>query len=74
MGVAPKLWIKAEIVRGETVGVWLLPEPATDCSSGQRLCVERDGAKGIVGLKRLVSYSYLKAIIGSTRIALRAGM
>src|SRR5205807_5493823 len=42
MGVAPELWIKAEIVRGESVGVYLLPEPANDSSSCQRLCVERD--------------------------------
>src|SRR6266513_2319552 len=44
MGVAPGLWIKAEIVRGESVGVCLLPEPANNSSSCQRLCV-----KGIVG-------------------------
>src|SRR6516164_4135748 len=42
MGVAPELWVKAEIVRGETVGVYLLPEPDNDSSSCQRLCVERD--------------------------------
>ena len=42
MGVAPGLWIKAEIVRGESVGVRLLPEPANDRSSCQWLWVERD--------------------------------
>ena len=42
MGVAPGLWIKAEIVRGESVGVRLLPEPASDRPDCQRLCVERD--------------------------------
>src|SRR5437660_12051021 len=42
MGVAPGLWIKAEIVRGESVGVCQLPEPVSDSSSRQRLCIERD--------------------------------
>ena len=46
MGVAPGLWVKAEIVGGESVGgesvgLCLLPEPANDSSSCQRLCVER---------------------------------
>ena len=55
------------------MGVCLLPEPANDSSSCQRLWVERDCATGIVGLERCASYSYVKAIIGSTRIARRAG-
>jgi len=42
MGVAPGLWIKAEIVRGGSVGVCLLLEPVSDSSSRQRLCIERD--------------------------------
>ena len=42
MGVAPELWIKAEIVRGESAGVFQLPEPANDSSSCQRLWVEKD--------------------------------
>src|SRR6266566_6407345 len=42
MGVAPELWIKAEIVRGESAGVCQLPEPANDSSSCQRLWVEKD--------------------------------
>ena len=45
MGVAPELWVKAETVRGESVGVGLLPEQANDSSSCQRLCVERDCAR-----------------------------
>src|SRR5437660_10898824 len=42
MGVAPGVWIKAEIVRGESVGVCQLPEPVSDSSSRQRWCIERD--------------------------------
>jgi hypothetical protein len=32
------------------------------------------GTKGIVGLKRWMNYSYLRATMGSTRMARRAGM
>jgi len=44
MCVAPKLWVKAETVRGESVGVGLVQELASDRSECQRLCV-----KGIAG-------------------------
>jgi hypothetical protein len=36
--------------------------------------VSRCVSKGIVGLERWVNHSYLKATIGSTRVARRAGM
>lgn len=54
--------------------MWLLTEAANGCPDCQRLCVERDCATGIVGLERLVSYSYLKATMGSAFIARRAGI
>jgi hypothetical protein len=46
----------------------LLLELISDRSGCQWLCVER-----IVELERSVSYSYLRATIGSTFIARRAG-
>ena len=42
MGVAPELWVRAEIVRGRSVGVGLLPKRASVRSSCQPLWVERD--------------------------------
>jgi hypothetical protein len=58
MGVAPGLWIKAEIVRGWSVEVCLLPEPANDHSGCQWFWVERDCGTKNMGL----SCSYLESV------------
>lgn len=68
MGIAPELWIKAEIVRGESVGVCCYRNQLTTVP-----IISGGASKGIVGLKRWVNYSYLKAIIGSIFIARLAG-
>lgn len=69
MGVAPELWVKAEIVRGESAEVCLLLKRLETVP-----VVSACGSKGIVGLERRVSYPYLRGTIGSTFIARRAGM
>lgn len=74
MGIAPELWVKAETVRRESVGVCLLPEPANDRSSYQRLWVEGIVVTVSRSPENYRLYSYRRATIGSTRIARRAGM